>query len=254
MKLKPMNNFCAQALHYIPRTWFTGPGWMVKKLTKKDELKQYLYTLNIDFTVEEIMRLKQFFCNIIFITFFIYILISGNFLKGLFWDFTLSATLCYIPEIYFQKSIRHRKKILERQLPDFIDALTMAIESGLNFSNAFEYISSKSKGILGQEARFTQKEIRFGIPLTEAMINMSERINIEEFTKFTSAIQQAKKLGVSIAQTLKIQSNLIRTRRKQKAEELSRTASVKISLPLVFCIFPALLIVYLGPGLLRLLN
>ncbi len=249
-----MNNFCAQTLHLLPHAWFTSPGWLVRKFTKREELEKYLTLLNIDFTPEEVMRIKQFFCNIIFLIFFIYILTTGNFLKGLFWDITLCIAVCYIPKAYFQKIIRHRKKLLRRSLPDFIDALTMAIESGLNFSNAFEYISHKSKGLLGEEARLTQREIAFGLPLEEAIENMAGRIDIEEFTKFTSAIKQAKKLGVSIAQTLRIQSNLIRTRRRQRAQELSRTASVKISLPLVFCIFPALLIVYLGPGLLRLLG
>jgi|GEM_PF-3656952 len=249
-----MNNFCAQAFRFFSRTWFSTPGWIVRKFSNQRELTQHLSILNIDFSTDEIMRITQFFCNIIFLIFFIYILITGNLIKGLFWDFTLCIAACMIPKIYLQKHIRRRKKAIQKQLPDFIDSLTMAIESGLNFSNAFSYISTKSKGILGTEARLTQKEIAFGIPLYKAINHMTERVDIEEFTKFTSAIRQAKKLGVSIAETLKIQSNLIRTRRRQKAEELSRTASVKISLPLVFCIFPALLIMYLGPGVLQLIG
>lgn len=249
-----MNNYFIQLFHIIPRTWFTNPGFIVRKLTNPKTLQPKINTLEIKFTIEEVMKIKQFFCNFIFLYFFFYILFTGNFFKGIFLDLSLCMAISITPEICFNRYIKRRKSILQKQLPDFIDALTIAIESGMNFVNAFTYLSKKQKGLLGKEAQKTNREIEFGIPIEEAMQNMSQRINIEEFSKFVTSIKQAKKLGVSIAETLRIQSNLIRTRRRQKAEELSRTASVKISIPLVFCIFPALLIVYLGPGLLRLIE
>lgn len=241
-------------LRPLARTWFSTPGWLVHKITKQDELNQYLRIFQIDLTVEEVMRIKQFFCNIVFLIFFIDILITGKFVRDIFLDFTLCTLICYLPELYFKRAIALRKKRIQKQLPNFIDALTLAIESGLNFNHAFNYIGSKIHNEIGKQARFTAKEMDFGIPEDTALNHMAERINIEDFTKFTNAVTQAKKLGVSIAKTLRIQSDLIRTRQRQKAEELSRTASVKISIPLVFFIFPALLIIYLGPGLLRLLG
>lgn len=241
-------------LKWCSRAWFTTPGWMVKKLTKQDILHTQLKVLHIPFTVNEVMRIKQFFCNIIFLIFFIDILITGKFIRDITFDFTLCALVCKLPEMYFQRTIIKRQKRIQRKLPNFIDSLTLAIESGLNFNNAFAYIGAHTQDDIGKEAIFTQKEIAFGIPEEKAITHMAERIQVEELSKFVSAINQAKKLGVSIAKTLRIQSGLIRTRQRQRAEELSRTASVKISIPLVFFIFPSLLIVYLAPGLLRLMG
>lgn len=243
----------ATILYRIPKMPLTSPGWFVKKLTKREKLQKQLEILdNIELTDEEIMRIKQFFCHLSFILFFSYILLTGLFLKGLLLNFAMDAVICLAPEVLFERIIRLKRQRMEKRLPDFIDALTMAIDSGMNFINAFEYVSERTKGELGQEAIRSNKEISFGIDQDTAIDNMAFRLGAEDFFKFAGAIKQAKRLGVSIAETLKIQSNLIRTRRRQKAEELSRTAAVKISIPLVFCIFPALLIIYLAPGILRL--
>ncbi|MBT6068955.1 hypothetical protein HOG48_04330 [Candidatus Peregrinibacteria bacterium] len=237
----------------IAKMRFTTPGWFVKKFTKREKLKEQLRIIDtIELTNTEVMHVKQFFCNLTFLFFFSYILITGLFIKGILLNIALDFVICYLPETLFTRTIRLRKEKAEKQLPDFIDALTMAIEAGLNFSSAFNYVSERTSGELGDETERTKKEISFGISEEEALQNMADRINIDDFSKFVSAIKQAKQLGVSIAETLKIQSNLIRTRRKQKAQELSQTAAVKISIPLVFCIFPALLIIYLMPGILRL--
>lgn len=249
-----MNDSVTKILYRIPKMRFISPGWFVKKLTKREKLQKQLEILdNIELTDEEIMRIKQFFCHLSFIFFFSYILLTGLFLKGLLLNFAMDAIICLAPETLFEHIIRMRRQKMETQIPDFMDALTMAIESGMNFINAFEYVSGRTKMELGEEAMRTKKEILFGIDQDTALGNMAFRLGIEDFFKFIGSIKQAKRLGVSIAETLKIQSDLIKTRRRQKAEELSRTASVKISLPLVFCIFPALLIVYLVPGILRLI-
>ncbi len=247
-----MSKTLTKILYRIPKMRFTSPGWFVRKLTKRDKLQKQLEILDhIELKDEEIMRIKQFLCHLSFLFFLTYILLTGLFLKGLLLNFALDAIICLAPETIFERIIRIKREKMELQISDFIDALTMAIESGMNFINAFEYVSERTKGELGKEVARTKKEITFGISQEEALDNMAFRLGIEDFSKFVSAIKQAKRLGVSIAQTLKIQSNLIKTRRRQKAEEISRTASVKISIPLVFFIFPALLIVYLVPGILR---
>lgn len=248
-----MRDALTKKLHRISKMPFTSPGWFVKKLTKREKLQKQLEILDsIELTDEEIMRIKQFFCNLSFIFFFSYILLTGLFLKGVLLNFIMDAIICLSPETLFERTLRMKREKMELQIPDFIDALTMAIESGMNFINAFEYVSERTKGELGEEALRTRKEIAFGLGQDEALERMAFRLGVEDFSKFVSATKQAKRLGVSIAETIKIQSNLIKTRRRQKAEELSRTASVKISIPLVFCIFPALLIIYLVPGILRL--
>ncbi|MDP4008605.1 MAG: type II secretion system F family protein [Candidatus Peregrinibacteria bacterium] len=248
-----MDQSLIKFIYKIPKLPFTQPGWFVKKFTNKEKLNKQLHLLDdIQLSDLEIMRIKQFLCNFTFIFFFIYILVTGLFLKGIFLNLAMDLTICFLPETIFTRILRLKNRKIKKQLPDFIDALTMAIESGLNFNNAFDYVSSKTKGELGEETSKTKGEISFGVSQEEALQNMADRISIDDFTKFVSAIKQAKQLGVSIAETLKIQSDLIRTRRKQRAQELSQTAAVKISIPLVFCIFPALLIIYLMPGILRL--
>ena len=97
-------------------------------------------------------------------------------------------------------------------------------------------------------------ELNWGRSLEAVFTDLSLEIKDEDFQHFLKSVIRAKKLGVSLSETLIIQAELLRTRRRQKAEELSRTASVKISVPLVLFIFPALLIIYIGPGILQLLE
>lgn len=247
------NPITIKILYRIPKLRFLSPGWFVTKLTKREKLQKQLEILdNIELTDEEIMRIKQFFCHLSFIFFFSYILLTGLFLKGILLNFAMDAVICLAPEVIFERIIRLKRQRMEVRIPDFMDSLTMAIESGMNFINAFEYVSDRTKMELGEEALRTKKAIAFGIDQDTALDTMASRLGAEDFFKFIGSIKQAKRLGVSIAETLKIQSDLIKTRRRQKAEELSRSASVKMSIPLVFCIFPALLIVYLVPGILRL--
>ncbi len=122
----------------------------------------------------------------------------------------------------------------------------------MNIQQALECLVEK-KSLLTNTIRKRLEELNFGRSLEEVFSDLEQEINNEEFQHFLRSLRQSQKLGVSLAYTLEIQSRLIRTKRKQCAEEISRTAAVKISLPLVLFIFPALLIIYIGPGIMNVL-
>jgi len=145
-----------------------------------------------------------------------------------------------------------REKILTRQVPYFIDLFILTLRTGLNIEQTLWCLTEK-KSLLTTTIRQKLEEINLGRSLNEIFGDLEKEVRNEEFQNFLRSVRQSQTLGVSLAYTLEIQSQLIRTKRKQRAEELSRTAAVKISLPLVLFIFPALLIIYIGPGILNVL-
>lgn len=200
-----------------------------------------------------LLRCKQTLCNLSAIYVCIYMLMTGNFFKGIALEIILCTILCSLPDVTLNRIWNEKKKLFESELPGFIDLMKLAIDSGMNFQNAFTHVVEHSNMELTKLARKTLTSISYGQYENAALNKLEADLDIPSFTQFTNSIIRGKTLGVSLSKTLNIQSELIKTRRRQRAQELSRTASVKISIPLVFFIFPSLLIIYLGPGILRML-
>ncbi|MCK5460696.1 type II secretion system F family protein [Candidatus Gracilibacteria bacterium] len=144
--------------------------------------------------------------------------------------------------------------ILAQEIPYFIDLLSFTLSSGLSIEQALFFVSHKKPQTIAKIVNKKLQELNYGIGLEQIFKDLKKIIPNQSFCHFVSSISQAQKLGVPLSYTLEIQSKLIRTRRRQHAEELSRTAAVKISLPLVLFIFPALLMLYIGPGILHLMK
>lgn len=159
-----------------------------------------------------------------------------------------------IPEVWLNSKVRTRKSEIQQELPDVLDLLTVSVEAGLGFDSAISKVVEKSKGALAQEFSRLLQEIRVGRPRREALRELSDRLQVEDFSTFAATLIQADQLGVSIGKILRIQSDTMRTKRRQRAEEAAMKAPVKILIPMVFFIFPVLLIVLLGPAILNLIT
>ncbi|MCK5683025.1 type II secretion system F family protein [bacterium] len=151
-----------------------------------------------------------------------------------------------VPKLYLQTNIKKRKKAAQRQLPDVLDLLTVSIEAGLGFDMALQKVIEKMVGVLADEFKIVLVQIQLGKPRQDALKALADRMDVEELSSFIGALIQAEKLGVSLGRILRIQSDQMRIKRKQRAEEAAMKAPVKMMLPLVGCIFPVVLIVLMG--------
>jgi len=166
---------------------------------------------------------------------------------------TIGATLFgyFLPDLLLYSRGRERQKLILRELPDTLDQLTISVEAGLGFDAALTRVAATGTGPLGEELRRVLAEIKVGVPRTEALRHLLDRTTVFELRHFVLALNQAEQYGLPVARVLRIQSGELRTKRRQRAEEEAMKIPVKIVFPLVFCIFPALFVVLLGPAMIR---
>lgn len=152
-----------------------------------------------------------------------------------------------LPKLWLSQRIKQRKVAIRRALPDALDMLTIGVEAGLAFESALLRVGEQWDNALTEEFRRAVSELRIGVPRNEALRHMAERNGVPELTTFIAVLIQSNMLGMSIAQVLHTQSEQMRLKRRQMAEEQAHSATVKIVLVLVLFIFPAMFIVILGP-------
>ncbi|OLC20160.1 MAG: hypothetical protein AUH33_04370 [Chloroflexi bacterium 13_1_40CM_68_21] len=152
------------------------------------------------------------------------------------------------PDFYLTSRASGRGNSILEQLPDALDLLTISVEAGLGFDAAVIKVTEKMKGALSEEFKRAAAEQRVGKSRQESLRGISERVDVKELQSFISAIIQADQLGVSMSKVLRIQSETLRTERRQRAEEKAARAPILIMLPTVGCIFPSLFIVILAPA------
>ena len=155
---------------------------------------------------------------------------------------------------YIKSKIKNRYKKALRELPDFLDLLSISVEAGLGFDTALSKIIAKRSGVLSSEFFIYLEEMRLGKAKKEALIGVKERLGFDEMKSFINSLIQADKLGVGIVQTLRIKAEDERDKRKQRAEEQAMKTSIKILFPLLFFIFPSIFIVIFGPVALQLIS
>jgi tight adherence protein C len=180
----------------------------------------------------------------------------GSFMdgKGLLFGIPAAIFGFYLPDLLLQSRIDRRQKEIRKAMPDALDLLTICVEAGLGFdaamSRVYEHWDNELARALGRVVR----EIQLGKLRREALRDMADRMGIVEMTSFVAAVIQSESLGVSMAQVLRIQSDQMRIRRRQLAEEEAHKAPIKMLLPMAFFIFPALCIVLMTPALLILIE
>lgn len=156
------------------------------------------------------------------------------------------------PQLWLSSKITRRQKEIRKAMPDALDLLTICVEAGLGFDAAMSKVSEKWESQLSFAFARTIQEIQLGKVRREALRDMAERIGIPEMTSFVAAVIQSEQLGVSLAKVLRIQSDQMRVKRRQRAEEEAHKAPLKMLIPMALLIFPSLMIVLLTPAALRL--
>jgi tight adherence protein C len=159
-----------------------------------------------------------------------------------------------LPGTWLGSKIKERKKNIVKALPDALDLLTISVEAGLGFDIALKRVTEKWDDDLSREFKRVLADISLGRSRRDALRDMAERCDVEDVQIFTSAIIQAEQLGVSIAKILKLQSDQMRDRRRQRAEEKAQQAPVLMLFPMVFFIFPSIFVVILGPAVPKIMN
>lgn len=186
-------------------------------------------------------------------------LLTGRYLKvasGNLVLFILSEVAMgfVLPGFILGKLLAARQKVILNSLPDVMDLLTVSVEAGLGFDGALMKVVDKKPGPLASEFDKVLQEIKVGRVKKDALRDMAQRIDLQDFTTFVGAIVQADQFGVGIANVLRIQAEQMRQKRRQRAQEKAMKAPVKMLIPMVMFIFPTLFIVLLGPVVIQLID
>jgi tight adherence protein C len=158
----------------------------------------------------------------------------------------------FLPDLLLKSRIDSRQKQVRKAMPDALDLLTICVEAGLGFDAAMSKVHEKWDNELSMAFGRVIREIQLGKLRREALRDMADRLGIAEMTSFVAAVIQSEMLGVSMAKVLRIQSDQMRIRRRQYAEEQAHQAPIKMIFPMGLLIFPSLMIVLLTPAALRL--
>jgi tight adherence protein C len=156
-----------------------------------------------------------------------------------------------IPGAWLKGRVKVRQKKVLKALPDALDLVTTCVEAGLGLDAALARVSDKSSGPLADEMSNMLRDMAMGKMRREALTELAQKLGVAELTGFINSIIQAEQLGVGIAQVLRVQSDQMRTRRRQAAEKSAHEAPIKMIFPLVLFIFPAFMLVILGPAVIR---
>jgi len=159
-----------------------------------------------------------------------------------------------LPNYVLNSYAKKRKKEIVISLPDVLDLLTVSVEAGLGFDSALSKVVEKIPGALSCEFEQVLNEIKVGKQKRDSLRDMAVRLSIRDVTTFISSIIQAEQLGVSIGKVLRIQSEQMRQRRKQIAQEKAMKAPIKMLIPMVLFIFPTIFMVLLGPVIVKMLT
>lgn len=164
----------------------------------------------------------------------------------------LAALGYYLPNVVLARLIAHRKRELFESFPDALDLMRVCVEAGLGLDAAIARVGDEIRincPALYEELHMVSLELRAGAARDRALRNLALRVGLEEADSLVAMLIQAERFGTSIAQSLRVHSDNLRSTRRMQAEEAAAKVPVKLLFPLVFCIFPALLVVLLGPAM-----
>jgi tight adherence protein C len=160
----------------------------------------------------------------------------------------------FLPHLMLTSRITRRQKEIRKAMPDALDLLTICVEAGLGFDAAMSKVSEKWENELSLAFARTIREVQLGKVRREALKDMSDRLGIAEMTSFVAAIIQSEQLGVSMAKVLRIQSDQMRVKRRQYAEEEAHKAPIKMIIPMALLIFPSIMIIILTPAAIQIMG
>lgn len=158
------------------------------------------------------------------------------------------------PQLWLQSKINARQKEIRNAMPDALDLLTICVEAGLGFDAAMAKVSEKWENQLSIGFARAIREVQLGKTRREALRVMAERMGIPEMTSFVAAVIQSEMLGVSMAKVLRIQSDQMRLKRRQRAEEAAHQAPIKMLIPMALLIFPSIMIILMVPAVFQIMG
>ncbi|MFC8040032.1 type II secretion system F family protein [Paenarthrobacter sp. NPDC057355] len=166
----------------------------------------------------------------------------------------LTVFLYFLPDLLIYNTGIKRQEAIKLEFPNTLDQMLISVEAGLGFEAAMERTAAQGSGPLPQELIRTLQDIQVGRPRQESYEALAERCAVPDIRSFVLAVIQADKYGIGIANVLRAQAKKARVRRRQSAEERAMKLPVKVLFPLLFCIFPVLFIVLLGPAAIRIIQ
>src|SRR5687767_7577119 len=159
-----------------------------------------------------------------------------------------------LPGMVLGRMAQRRQHRIRLSLPDALDLLVVSVEAGLGLDQAIQRVGQElalAHPELSDELRLINLELRAGKPRSEALKNLAERTGVDDLTSLTTMLIQTDRFGTSVARSLRVHSETLRSKRKQRAEEAAAKTGVKMVFPLVFCIFPAVWVVTIGPAAIK---
>jgi len=235
-------------------SWFTGLGRRLTPVGYVDGIRRKL-TLAGTFTPETLDRFLAMrvvtlaLIPVWALLSFVVVPLGGGSKLAVFALLTLGSVLG--PDAILNRRVAERQHAIQVRLPDVLDLLTISVEAGLGFEQALDRTVAAVPGPLSDEFARMLGETRAGSSRSDAMRAMDERIDVPEVRSFVLAILQADTFGVSIGRVLRAQADEMRVKRRQLAQEQALKAPVKMLFPMVFCIFPALFVVVIGPAVIN---
>lgn len=158
------------------------------------------------------------------------------------------------PQLWLQSKINTRQKEIRKAMPDALDLLTICVEAGLGFDAAMAKVSEKWENQLSVGFARAIREVQLGKTRRDALRVMADRMGIPEMTSFVAAVIQSESLGVSMAKVLRIQSDQMRMKRRQYAEEEAHKAPIKMLIPMAGLIFPSIMIILMIPAIFQIMD
>jgi tight adherence protein C len=231
-----------------------------RRLTPSDYAERIAQKLNVagnppGWTVDRVVSLKVVGIGAGLLGGFLFAVLLG---KGAL--FTVAVCILgavvgyYGPNLYLYQKGYDRTIKMQRSLPDALDLLTISVEAGLGFDSALSQVARNTDGPLAAEFARVLQEMQIGLGRSQALRAMGERSNLPDLRGFTSAMVQADAFGIPVGKVLRVQSAEIRVKRRQRAEEQAQKIPVKIMVPLVLFILPALFVAVLGPAIISMMG
>ncbi|RJP27420.1 MAG: type II secretion system F family protein [Candidatus Omnitrophota bacterium] len=237
-------------MHQILTNMFPFTRKLLERLGTYQKLRLKLEGAHVNLSPIE-------FFNIKIILIFVLLIVS-IFSFGKFEPMAIAVSLAagyLLPEIWVALKIKKRKEEIVRRLPETVDLLSLCVEAGLDFTMAVKWVVEKvTLNPMLEELRFLLEEIKWGKSRSQALRDMSRRINVPEVTSFAQTLIQADRMGTPVGEAFMILSEDTRLRRFQRGERIALKAPIKILIPLIFCILPVIAIIIGGPILIQFSN
>lgn len=231
-----------------------------RKLVRADTADRIRHKLDVagnppGWDVNRIIGLKALSMGLLGGLALLYFLGDGtSFLNLLLFTAGAGAFGFMLPNVLLNNAGQKRESLMQNALPDALDLLTISVEAGLGFDSAVSRVAKNTTGPLAMEFSRLMQEMQLGVGRMEAMRAVADRTTLKELKSFCLAMVQADSLGIPIGRVLRVQSTVMRTKRRQRAEEKAQKLPVKILFPLIFFILPCLFIVIMGPVVLQMMD